>query len=173
MECVLIATVLFKTSLLYFYLQIQTLIWHIMCANNNLYNSCRTASEKCSELKLIPYLSSDKWTVLCAVHVGVEGNLKVLWREKYHWINAGDIFCHELQQAAVTIHFERCGLFVFLHTSFSAAWKGADVVYKIPAMLRCKVQVLDTIRWRKKEVYVTMSLPARSPVLVVLMFTEM
>lgn len=80
-----------------------------------------------NKLKLIPYLSSDKWTVLCAVHVGVEGNLKVLWRENNDWVNAGDAhkctqtLCHELLPAAVTNHFERCGLFVFLHTSYSAA----------------------------------------------------
>lgn len=31
---------------------------------------------------LVPDLSPDEWTVLCSVHVGVKGNLKVLWREK-------------------------------------------------------------------------------------------
>lgn len=32
--------------------------------------------------RLIPDLSSDEWTVLCAVHVGVEGHLEVLRRHK-------------------------------------------------------------------------------------------
>lgn len=40
--------------------------------------------------KTVPYLSSDEWTVLCTVHVGVKGHLKVLWRQKNKRVIAGD-----------------------------------------------------------------------------------
>lgn len=45
--------------------------------------------------RLIPDLSSDEWTVLCAVHVGVEGHLEVLWRHTTtSVVNAGDTHKH-------------------------------------------------------------------------------
>lgn len=37
----------------------------------------------------VPDLSSDEWTVFRSVHVGVEGHLKILWRQKNKWVSAG------------------------------------------------------------------------------------
>lgn len=43
-------------------------------------------------IKTVPDLSSDKWTVLGAVHVRVKGYLKILWRKKNIWVNAGHTY---------------------------------------------------------------------------------
>lgn len=45
--------------------------------------------------KVIPDLSSDKRTVLCAIHIGVKWYLKVLRKQKKkQWVNAGKtLFC--------------------------------------------------------------------------------
>ncbi len=38
----------------------------------------------------IPDLSSDEWTVLRTVHVGVKGHLEVLWGHENRWVKVGD-----------------------------------------------------------------------------------
>ena len=40
--------------------------------------------------RTVPDLSSDEWSVLCTVHVGVEGHLEVLWRQNIRWVKGGD-----------------------------------------------------------------------------------
>ena len=49
--------------------------------------------------KTVPDLSSDEWSVLGTIHVGIEGHLKVLRRQKYTWVHSGShtktlIFLH-------------------------------------------------------------------------------
>jgi len=67
--------------------------------------------EETQRLNTVPDLSSDQWAVLCAVHVGVEGHLEVLRRQKHKWVNAGDTHTHthteRLQTAGKAHHFGR------------------------------------------------------------------